>query len=231
MTSPTRETGWIEATTHGHYVVEQPAPGAADDKGSWPLLVGFHGYAQTAEETIEHLRQIPGSERWVCCAVQGLHLFYRARGRDVAANWMTKAGREMAIADNIAYVDRVVDALKSRYSVDERRLVYCGFSQGGQMAWRAALKGRHACAGLIVLASDAPRDVLEEADEGFDFSAAAPVLLARGRYDRIYPAEKMEADLERAKARGVDVEPFWFEGGHGWERPFLLKAGAWLEAL
>jgi len=41
----------IAVETHGRYLVEVPAGG-----GPWPLLVGFHGYAEAAEDQLARLR-------------------------------------------------------------------------------------------------------------------------------------------------------------------------------
>ena len=47
----------IPTTTHGRVVVEDAA---ASPVG---LLVAFHGYAQSADETLADVRTIPGAER------------------------------------------------------------------------------------------------------------------------------------------------------------------------
>src|SRR5262245_19507231 len=94
-----------------------------------PLLIGFHGYGETAEEELARLRTIPGSDRWTIVSVQGLHCFYRRRTNEIVASWMTRQNRELAIEDNIAYVSSVVRVLSSDYSADPT-IVLTGFSQG-----------------------------------------------------------------------------------------------------
>ena len=96
------EVRHIPALIHGRYVLETPArvDGA-------PLLVGFHGYGESAEKHLEELRRIPGASRFVLCAVQALHPFYNRTG-DVIASWMTRLDREQAILDNVRYVASVV---------------------------------------------------------------------------------------------------------------------------
>ncbi len=93
----------IAASTHGRYLIEPPAtPGVA------PLLVGFHGYAEGAEAQFDRLRAIPGADRWRIASIQGLNRFYQRRTNDVIAGWMTRQDRELAIADNLAYVAAVI---------------------------------------------------------------------------------------------------------------------------
>src|SRR6476659_3275663 len=92
------ETHLIENRVHGRYLVK---------RASSRLLVGFHGYGQTAEVMLRDLEQIPGAEERTLVSVQALHPFY-ARNEEVGANWMTRQDRDDAIADNILYVQRVM---------------------------------------------------------------------------------------------------------------------------
>src|SRR3989442_15284817 len=98
----------IEVTTHGRYLVD--APGR-----EMPMLVGFHGYGESAETEFDRLRSIEGSKRWIVVAIQGLHRFYRRSSNEVVASWMTKQDRELAIADNNIYTAKVVDAVGKEY--------------------------------------------------------------------------------------------------------------------
>src|SRR5437773_6780800 len=95
----------IATLMHGRYLV---LPGAASDA---PMLLGFHGYGETAEDALRRLQTIPGIDHWAVVSIQGLHQFYRRRTDEVVANWMTRQNRELAIADNIVYVQNVVHTL------------------------------------------------------------------------------------------------------------------------
>lgn len=205
----------IAATTHGRYLVE-PAAGAAAG-----LLVGFHGQAETAAIEMEHLRAIRGDRPWGLVSVQGLHRYYTRKGEVVAA-WMTREDRELAIADNIAYVRGVLDAVTAAAPVG--RLVFCGFSQGTAMAYRAAAFTGHRADGLIILAGDLPPDVAPVA------AALPPVLLGRGAAEEWYTAERAAADLERLRAAGVGVVEHVFDAGHVRHPSFAARAGVFLDA-
>src|SRR5215831_18631298 len=113
----------VPTTTHGRVLVHEPAgrPGG--------ILVVFHGYGQSADETLEETRRIKGASDWRIVAVQALHRFY-ARGNDqrVIASWMTRQDRDATIADNIDYVDRAIDAAVSAED-QALPLVFLGFSQ------------------------------------------------------------------------------------------------------
>ena len=123
----------VKTTTHGRYLV-RPA-----DLQPAPVLVGFHGYAERAEVQLDRLRAIPGAERWCLVSIQGLHRFYQPRTNDVVASWMTRQDRELAIADNVAYVTAVLETVAAEYRT-RRPLVLAGFSQGVAMSFRAAVR-------------------------------------------------------------------------------------------
>jgi predicted esterase len=207
----------IAALVHGRYLVEAPAT-----PEGCPLLVGFHGYGESADRHLEELRRIPGASRWVLCAVQALHPFYNRSG-EVIASWMTRLQRERAIVDNLLYVASVVAEVKRELRVADR-LVYLGFSQGAAMAYRAAAGSGYACQGLIVLGGDVPPE-LEERDLGH----FPPVLLGRGSSEEWYDAAKMEHDVGLLRRKGVEVRPCIFQGGHEWTDDFRAEAGRFLE--
>jgi predicted esterase len=205
----------ISVTSHGRYLVEPPGtPGPA------AVLVGFHGYAEPAEAALERLVAIAPARDWLIVAVQALHRFYRGRSQDVVASWMTSQDRELAIADNIQYVHVVVDAIGREWPVSDR-LVFAGFSQGVAMAFRAASTSR-VPASVIACGGDVPPEV--------DPAPARmrAVLLGRGKGDDWYTQEKMDADVTRLNAAGIDVRHLVFDGGHEWAPPFVEAATAFL---
>ena len=210
----------IATPTTGRYLVSPAAGGSA--RG---LLVGFHGYMEHAERHLRQLRAIPGSDRWHLVSVQGLNRFYDPEHRAVVAGWMTRQDREMAIADNLAYVGAVVDAVTHRTGVSGL-LVYAGFSQGVAMAYRAAIGGPHRGDGIIAVAGDVPPELQMDAAVRWP-----PILIARGRGDEWYTDEKLQTDLRFLATRGGRVESLVFDGGHEWTEDTRTGAGHFLEAL
>ena len=209
----------IAARTHGRYLV---AP--ADVPGAAPLLVGFHGYGEHAERHLAELRRIPGSAGWLRVSVQALHRHYSADRRHVVGSWMTRQDRELAIADNVAYVRDVVSAVRRDHRA--AATVYCGFSQGVAMAYRAARRAGGACRGVIALAGDVPPELKDGPAGGWP-----PVLIGRGRTDDWYTAEKMAADVTFLEGAGATVTPVVFDGGHAWTDAFRDAAGRFLERV
>ena len=210
----------IAARVHGRYLVE-----TADRPGPAPLLVGFHGYGEHAERHLADLRRIPGSARWVRVAVQALHRHYSDDRRHVVGSWMTRQDRDLAIADNVAYVRDVVSVVRQECGIDGQ-VVYCGFSQGVAMAYRAARRAGHPCRGVIALAGDVPPELMDAPDGDWP-----PVLVGRGTTDAWYTEGKMAADLAFLEGVGAVVTPIVFDGGHAWTDAIRAAAGRFLASV
>ena len=210
----------IETRTHGRYLVEPPAAA-----GAAPLLVAFHGYAELAEQGLERLRAIPGADRWLLVSIQGLNRFYQRRGNEVVAGWMTRPDRELAIADNLAYVAGVVDAVAREWPTSPA-LVFSGFSQGVAMALRAAACSPRTVAGVIAVGGDIPPEISDA-----DLARVGAVLLCRGTADAWYTAEKHAADVARLRRAGVEPRSIEFDGGHEWGDAVVQAAARFLGSV
>ena len=211
----------IATTTHGRYLVLP-----ASTPASAGLLVGFHGYAEGAESQLERLRAIPGSDRWTLVSVQGLHRFYQRRTNEVIASWMTRQDRELAIADNLAYVEAVVDALAREMGREPARLVFAAFSQGVAMGFRAATATTRRVNGVIAVGGDVPPEI-----DAAALAGAQNALVCRGTSDEWDTDAKFQNDITRLRQSGVTVHAVTFEGGHEWSDAVLQNAATFLQAL
>ncbi len=218
--SGTFEAHTIAASVHGRYLIRSSA-----EEGPAPLLVGFHGYAETAEENLDALLELPGLAHWHIVAIQGLHPFYRSRSGDLGASWMTRLDRELAIEDNVRYVGEAVTRIKTQVEVAEP-VVFLGFSQGTAMAYRAAAGSGHPSQGLIALGGDAPTEIFKGELDGFP-----RVLIGRGTEDEWYDEGKMQRDLDLLTAAGIEPATCVFEGGHEFTAEFYQAAGRFLNGL
>jgi predicted esterase len=206
----------ILASTHGRYLIAKANPGS-------PLLVGFHGYAESAEHEYRRLNSIPGAEQWTRVAVQGLHRFYRGASRDVVASWMTSQDRELAVTDNCAYVASVIESVVAEQSPSPI-LVFHGFSQGVGMALRAATSSSFRVRGVMVSGGDVPPEL-----DSNSLAKIQSVLLGRGTEDPWYTEEKLAADERRLRDAGTSVRTIRFQAGHEWTPEFRRAAGDFLE--
>ncbi len=195
----------VNTMVHGRYLVRPPV---RDGAVFW--LVGFHGYAQSAEAMLDPFVRVAPSERWLVASVQALHPFYAGRTNEVVANWMTRQDREVAIAENVTYVDRVLDRLVDEFG-PPRAIVTAGFSQGAAMAYRASQHGNRTCEAILVAGGDLPPELREPRAKPWP-----RVALATGTGDTWYAPPALEADAARLRELGADVRTLAFDGGHEW---------------
>ena len=207
----------IEASVHGRVLV---TPGTGTPRG---FLIGFHGYAENAEVQLERLAAIPDASAWTLASIQGLNGFYRGRTQETVASWMTRQDREIAIPDNIRYVDSVVASVCQGSA--EVPIVCAGFSQGVAMAFRSAVRGRFRCAGIVAVGGDVPPELLDDPVARFP-----PVLIVRGMRDEWHTQGKLDADVSALQARGVDVLSLVHPGGHEWTDIVSSEASRFLAA-
>jgi predicted esterase len=206
----------IATGTHGRYLV---APAYATPA---PLLVGFHGYGESADVQLERLRSIPGADRWSAVSVQGLNRFYQRRGNEVIAGWMTRQDRELAIADNLAYVAAIVDG-EWEARAGSRGVMFAGFSQGVAMAFRAAAASAHTVIGVIAAGGDIPPELDRAA-----LARLGHVLLCRGARDEWYTSATFAHDQARLREAGVGLTALEFDGEHEWSDGVIHAAARFL---
>ena len=113
---------------------------------------------------------------------------------------MTRELREEAIADNVAYVRRILDAVRPEVGWPVP-LAFLGFSQGASMAWRAAVLGGHGGAPapkVVALAGDIPPELA-----CYEGPFPEEVLIAHGDQDEWYDLAKLSADVQLLQTKGI----------------------------
>lgn len=183
-------------------------PGAATRE----LWVACHGYGQLAARFARPLEAVAGAGR-VIAVPEGLSRFYvdveqRAK---VGASWMTSEHRLAEIADYVAYLDAVVDAVAGARAAS-LPIMAIGFSQGASTVSRWAVMGRHRVARLILWGGELPPDL--------DLAAAAARLagvtveLVRGTSDQLITAKVVAGLVKRLDGAGIAHRVVEFDGGH-----------------
>ena len=137
---------------------------------------------------------------------------------------MTKEDRELAIAENIDYVDDATVALQRDRRADV--IVCVGFSQGAAMAWRTAVLGRRRADGVVSLGADIPPELKDAPAENFPIA-----LVAGGTRDEFYTGEKLDLDLAMLESKGAPYGSLRYDGGHEWTEEFSRELGRFLSAL
>jgi len=107
---------------------------------------------------------------------------------------MTRQDRDLAIADNRAFIGAVIEEVALQWRVAQF-LVFAGFSQGVAMAFRAACSSPRPVSGIIALGGDVPPEL-----DGAALARTRTALLGRGQRDEWYSAELFATDA------GLDEE-------------------------
>ena len=211
----------IETITHGRVLIEDAA--VALSRG-W--LIGFHGYGQSADDMFAELQRLNVDGAWSIAAPQALHRFYTRGDERVVGSWMTRQDRELAVADNVEYCDRLLGsglALQHPTTPVDTPLVFIGFSQGAAMAYRAAALGRFAARAVIALAGDIPPEV-KSVEGGTLRQRLGRVVIGAGVRDTWFTPARADAEASFLASAGVPREVVRFDGAHEWTEGFRRAA-------
>lgn len=197
--------------TARYYVVGQPNNATRD------LWVACHGYGQLAESFAHALEPLSGEGR-VVVAPEALSRFYLAEplrpstpDTPIGAAWMTRADRLSEIADYVAYLDALVEAMRAELPRDVR-VSALGFSQGVATVCRWAALGRTRLARLVFWAGKIADDL--PADRGDRVFHGASIVMVGGKTDSLLTPKVVLGERRKLEALGLSVEFLDFDGGH-----------------
>lgn len=198
----------INTNTAGRYFVK----GEIRDEIQVVWFV-FHGYGMRADDFIEEFNEISDSVSLIV-APEGTHRFYGKGTRgDISANWMTSDLRENDIANNIDFLNSVLEDLLKQGLNKDVRISILGFSQGGPTSFRWASQLKQKVDQLIAWGTDIPKDVISN-----------PILLQKinesgiklvvGSKDKYISSEKVDEFIMDYHDSGLNFDFHTFEGGH-----------------
>lgn len=177
----------------------------------WILL---HGHAMLAERFLGYLNSMAGAAT-LLVAPEALSRFYLGTRLDgghdqqVGATWMTKEERAAEIADNTAYLDRLMQEVTPP-EYPRVPVAVLGFSQGVATVARWLAHGTLQPRLLVCWGAPAPADAPLEAVAAL----CGAVRLVAGSDDPIVPAGLFERTAEKLLSIGVDADAIRFPGGH-----------------
>ena len=160
-------------------------------------------------------------------APQGPDQFYLdlMGGEKVGFNWLTNYDKPTRIADVNAYLAKLVAHASDHVEFDPKRIYVLGFSQGVSMAWRFAVSGLVAPAGVIGCCADLAPDVAEK----LPTREAFPAFLVHGENDDFFPREKLDHAVETLEKYGFPYTIHLHNEGHTLPPAAVAAIGAWIE--
>ncbi len=169
----------------------------------------FHGYGQLAEFFIKKFEGLDSSKNFII-APQGLSKYYLngVYGR-VGASWMTKEDRLTEIANQYAYIDRVLQ----QFDLSSKQLIYFGFSQGTATMGRYAAHAKIPFQQMIIWAGTFPPDT--DSEDWSYLTGEEQVSYWTSKQDQYFQEGLVDKQNEViSKALGREPLLNWYEGGH-----------------
>ncbi|MFC1537774.1 alpha/beta hydrolase family esterase, partial [Gemmatimonadota bacterium] len=137
---------------------------------SSPVVFAFHGMGGTNQGWPEHLRILIDSSGYIGIYPQGIQ-----------RSWNSGSGMEPSKADDVGFVEAILDWLEGRVAIDQNRVYAIGTSNGAALCHRLGLESDRFAAIAAIAAT-----LLE----GPVFDANIPklsVLQIHGELDRVVP--------------------------------------------
>ena len=133
-----------------------------------------------------------------------------------------------AILSSRQMLQQFLDSCLQRYPIDAKKLVVLGFSQGGVMAYSLALSNSERFAGLAVLSSWLPKELIPELSikEGVQ---SLPTLIQHGSQDHMIEVQRARDSVEQLRALRVPLTYREYDMGHEITPRSLSDLSAWLE--
>ena len=173
------------------------------------LLIALHGYGQLPEYFVRKFAHL--SNEYFVVAPEGMHRFYlKGSSGRVGASWMTKEARLDDIADNLGYLELLLNELTKESNFE--RIVLLGFSQGGATAARFFFSQTHfKIDQLILWGSVFPPDVsVPSADTNSTHTSTKQFVV--GLHDPYFSPEDRKELSEYFQSIGFKV--YLYDGLH-----------------
>ena len=133
-----------------------------------------------------------------------------------------------AILSSREKLQQFLDACMKRYPIDTKKLVVLGFSQGGVMAYSLALSNPERFAGLAVLSSWLPKELIPELSIR-EAVQSLPTLVQHGSQDQMIEVQRARDSVEQLRALRMPLTYREYDMGHEITPRGLTDLSAWLE--
>ncbi len=194
----------------------------------YPLVVVFHGAGEIGTDNLAHLDLFP--KTWARPEIRRQFPAYVLAPQmpERSALYSGPAGepdRTSRPGPPLSAALDLIDALRDRLPIDDRRIYGIGFSMGSSTAWNVLARRPDLFAAAIPIAGVPNRSAVAE-------TARTPLWVIHGNADTANPIDQDRAMVEALRARpGADVR-FWEYDRMGHGVPIELLAGdAFMEWL
>lgn len=196
-----------EGRERSYYVYEPAA--APPDGGAPALLIVLHGGGGRGQGMVWLTRggfnDLAERDGFIVVYPNGIDNNWND-GRDIRSS---SAHRDNI--DDVGFIDRLIDAMASRYSIDPARVFVTGISNGGIMAFRLACDLPDRFAGIAAVTANLPVDAVETCQPFTEI----PVMILNGTADPLVPYDGGPIQIGRARRGDVlstaETVAFWLD--------------------
>jgi len=191
-----------------HTLHEPPGP------GPHPTIIAMHGFGANALDLLGLAPYIAEGQFMVICPQGPLEVpIGPTRGYAWFPIRMGGTPDRVAIEDARKAATEFINEAFSRYPIDKRKTVLLGFSQGGMMAYRIALRNPTRFAALVGLSTFLPPEIKDEAGDPAALEVL-PTLVQHGRADDMIEITRARASIETLRELRVPVQFKEYDCGH-----------------
>lgn len=147
-----------------------------------PLLIAMHGYTQTANSIMNFsaFNQLADEQNFMVVYPQG-----------IGNSWNVDFGGG-STADDVGFINALIDKLSGNFLVDKNRVYATGFSNGGFMSYRLAYELPEKIAAIALVAGT----IASQAFANWEATNAKPILHIHGTGDFIVPFDGIGGSIE-----------------------------------
>jgi phospholipase/carboxylesterase len=182
--------------------------------GPHPTLIAMHGFGANALDLLGLAPYIADGRFMVICPQGPMEVpIGPTRGYAWFPIRMGSAPDHDAIDDANKIATEFLNTALSKYPVDRKKLVMLGFSQGGMMAYRLAVRNPSKFAAMVALSTYFPPELKNEINDPAALEAL-PTLIQHGRADEMIEVTRARASVETLRSLKVPLTYREYDCGH-----------------
>ena len=198
--------------------------------GPHPTILALHGWGANAQDLLGLAPYLAGGRFLVICPQGPLEVPLGPHA--MGYGWFPLTmGRPPDIPAIVSARDKLrafLDAALERYPIERKKLVALGFSQGGVMAYGLALGEPERFAGLAVLSSWLPKELVSVLTQG-ESKPLPPTLVQHGSLDELIEIGRARDSIETLRGLNAQVTYREYDMAHEISPKSLADLTAWLE--
>ncbi|MCS7166027.1 MAG: dienelactone hydrolase family protein [Gemmatales bacterium] len=214
-----------ELSAPRHWPILTFLPTGFEPEYAYPLVVFLHGRGASERQLIPWMPAL-SRRNYVAIALRGPHVVRGRRAGEYGYGWYESGHKTEHLVEE--YLFAAIAETSQRLRIHPQRIFLVGFCEGGQAAYRIALRFPERFGGLVVLNSSLPKTKplfhLPEARR-------LPVLVAHGIANAVIPLSQARQAAQLLHLAGLRVDFRLYPTTHRLHPVMLHDANRWLMSL